>query len=119
MTTGERVKYYREQRKLSQEFISTQLGLNQSQYSRRESGAMKFNTEEIIQLAKVLEIEITDLLSEAPVFHINNQQGGNYSHNVFSPEELIKQYEKRIEDKDAVIALLTKQIEVLQGLVAK
>ncbi len=119
MTTGERVRYYREQRKLSQEFISTQLGLNQSQYSRRESGAMKFNTEEIIQLAKVLELEITDLLSEAPVFNNTNQQGGSFGQYVYHSEELIKQFEKRIEDKDAVIALLTKQIEVLQGLVTK
>ena len=53
MKLHEKVKFYRESKRISQESIAHELGLNQSQYSRRENGSIKFNSEEIALLGKL------------------------------------------------------------------
>lgn len=114
MKIHERIKSIREDKRLSQELLAHELGLSQSQYSRRESGEIKFVAEEIAQLSKALETKIAELYGEeATVFNNNNQQGGNFFGQFGSyinlPEKLIEQYEKRIQEKDELIALLREK----------
>ncbi len=64
MKLHEKIKIVREDKKLSQEFVAYHLGLDQSQYSRRESGEIKFLAEEIVLISKALEVKISELYGE-------------------------------------------------------
>ncbi len=110
MKIHERVKIIREEKKLSQDFIAHELGLSQSQYSRRENGEIKFDVDEILRLSKALETKVSELYGEETnVFNNSNQKGGTFGQFVTIPDKLIEQYEKRLQDKDEIIALLKQQ----------
>jgi transcriptional regulator with XRE-family HTH domain len=114
MKLHEKIKYIREDRKLSQEFIAHELGLSQSQYSRREKGETKFMAEEIIKISNALQTKISELYGEESVtFTINNQSGrvAGYieQYNAVS-DKLLEQYEKRIAEKDEIIQMLKNQL---------
>ena len=119
MKLNERIKFHRENKKLSQEFVGFQLGLNQSQYSRRESGTIKFNTDELEKISKVLDVDISELMGESTVFNNNNQVGGTFAQTIYTSEDVTKQYASIITEKDKTIELLKEQISLLQGLVSK
>lgn len=111
MKLHEKIKHVREDRKLSQEFIANELGLSQSQYSRRESGETKFIAEELIQLSKALETKIADLYGEeSAVFNNNNQKGGAFGQYVTVSDKLIEQFELRIREKDEIIKSLNHRL---------
>ena len=61
MKLHEKVKLLRDDKKLSQDFLAHELGLDQSQYSRREKGEIQFVPEEIKKLSKLLETTISNL----------------------------------------------------------
>lgn len=110
MKIHERVKIIREEKKLSQDFIAHELGLSQSQYSRRENGEIKFDVDEILRLSKALETKVSELYGEETnVFNNSNQKGGTFGQFVTIPDKLIEQYENRLQDKDEIIALLKQQ----------
>lgn len=111
MKLHEKIKHVREERKLSQDYIAHELGLSQSQYSRRESGETKFIAEELIQLSKALETKIADLYGEeSAVFNNHNQKGGSFGQYVTVSDKLIEQFEKRIQDKEDMIKMLKEQL---------
>jgi transcriptional regulator with XRE-family HTH domain len=115
MQLHEKVKFYRESKRLSQESVAFKLGLDQSQYSRRENGTIKFNSDEISQLCSTLEVSPMELFSaESVIFNNTNQQGGNFGQYIALPEELQRQYELRIKEKDEMIELLKEKISNLQ-----
>lgn len=107
MKIHEKIREIRENKKISQASLAYELGLEQSQYSRREKGEIQFIPEEIQKLSKLLETSISNLFSEETiVFNNNDQKGGNFGQYVTMPEKLIEQYELRIQEKDELILLL-------------
>ena len=115
MELHEKVKFFREVKKLSQESIAFELGLNQSQYSRRESGVIKFNSQEILVLSNILEVNPSELFSDQTVVLNNkNQQGGNFAQYISLSAELMEQYEKRLQEKDELIQILKDKISLLE-----
>jgi transcriptional regulator with XRE-family HTH domain len=115
MKLHEKIKHFRELKKLSQENVAYELGLNQSQYSRRENGNIKFNSDEISKLSQVLEVSMTDLFTdESTIFNNNNQKGGFFGQNINIPTELIEQYELRLREKDELIKSLKETIELMK-----
>ena len=117
MKLHEKVKYYREAKRMSQDSVAFQLGLDQSQYSRRENGSIKFNSDEISQLCQVLDVTPLELFnSESVIFNNTNQQGGNFGQYIALPEELQKQYELRIKEKDEMIAILKDELSILKSI---
>jgi transcriptional regulator with XRE-family HTH domain len=78
------------------------LGLNQSQYSRREKGEIPFIPNEIQKLSVLLETSISDLFGEKIAS----------SDTVLIHEKLIAQYELRIKEKDQLIEILKSQINI-------
>ena len=112
MKIHEKIKEVRESKKISQEFIAHKLGLDQSQYSRRESGEIKILAEEIISLFKILETKISELYSEeGNVFNSIDQKGGAFGQYVtIVSDKLIEQFEIRIAEKDVQIKDLKNQL---------
>lgn len=107
MDIATKVKLLREEKKVSQEFIAHELGLSQSQYSRRENGEVKFVAEEIGKLAKLLEVSVSHIYGEETnSFTVHTQNGGNFGQYIQVSEKLIEQYETRLKEKDDMILLL-------------
>jgi transcriptional regulator with XRE-family HTH domain len=111
MEIHERVKFYREAKRMSQDSVAFKLGLDQSQYSRRENGVIKFDSDEITKVCEVLDITPMELFNtESVIFNNTNQQGGNFGQYIALPDDIIKQYELRLKEKDEMIALLKEKI---------
>lgn len=114
MEIFEKVRFFREQKKLSQEFVSTFLNIEQSQFSRRESGQIPFSINELDKLSELFNVNISDFFKEKTViFTSNNQSGDSFGQYISLPDRLIEQYEKRLKEKDEIIALLKEQIKNL------
>lgn len=107
MQLHEKIKSIREEEKLSQNYLAHQLGLDQSQYSRREKGEIPFVPNEIAKIAKLLKTSISNLFDEEI---LNNQK------DVSIDEKLIEQYELRIKEKDEIITVLKEQIKTFLAL---
>jgi transcriptional regulator with XRE-family HTH domain len=60
---GDRLKYFRKLKQLSQEQMADLMYMSQGQYSRLETGSTGFNIERILRAAKILEIDVTQLLN--------------------------------------------------------
>ena len=120
MELHEKVKFYREAKKLSQDSVAYNLGLDQSQYSRRENGTIQFKSDEISKLCETLEISPLELFnSESVIFNNTNQQGGNFGQYISFPEELQKKYELRIKEKDEMINVLKEEISLYKRIQKK
>lgn len=114
MEIFEKVRFFREQKKRSQEYVSTLLNIEQSQFSRRESGQIPFSINELEKLSELFDVDVTHFFkNNTVVFTSNNQSGGSFGQYVSIPDRLIEQYELRIKEKDDLIQLLQEQIEKL------
>jgi transcriptional regulator with XRE-family HTH domain len=116
MTVFEKVKFFREKQGYSQEKLAYHLGIEQSQYSRRENGQVKFSIDEVVAISKILNLDISELVSDQTVvFNSSNQSGGSFGQYINIPESLVIQYEQRLKEKDEMISLLKNMIENLKN----
>jgi transcriptional regulator with XRE-family HTH domain len=68
--TGQKLRFLREYRNYSQEYIAEKLGITQNAYSRIENNQTRLTAERLEKLAIILEISPLELLSERePVIH--------------------------------------------------
>lgn len=79
MILGHKIKKLRELKDLTQEYMAQELGLNQSAYSKIESGASDVSYSKLEKIATVLGLKLEDILSfnEQMVFNVMNNQTGN------------------------------------------
>lgn len=118
MQIHEKIKSIREDKKLSQSFIAFELGLDQSQYSRRENGEIDFTAKELLTLSRKLEIPVSKLYDEeTTVFNNIDQKGGNFGQYVSISEKLIEQYDLLLAEKDKRIMEKDKRISELELLI--
>lgn len=111
MNLHHRIKDIREEKKLSQEYMANKLTLSQSQYSRREKGEVKFLADELLSIARILEVSVAQLYGEANnSFAVHTQNGGNFGQYISVPEKLIEQYEARLNEKDDLIQILKEKV---------
>jgi transcriptional regulator with XRE-family HTH domain len=106
---NEKIKELRKIRGISQDEVACELGLSQSQYSRREKGEIKFLVDEILKISKILKVSVAHIYGEENTsFTLHTQNGGVFGQYITVHEKLIEQYEKRIKEKDELIELLKK-----------
>lgn len=109
MKVYEKIKKYRIDKNYSQESVAYELGLSQSQYSRRENGQIVFNIDEILKLVDVFDISLNDLFED---FVEKKSDFGNTPSKddarevVLVPRKLIELYELRIKEKAEMIKIL-------------
>lgn len=63
-----KIRQLRKINELSQENIAFELGLSQSQYSRRENGVMDFTVKEIIKISSLFGVSYEDIINEEDLF---------------------------------------------------
>ncbi|WP_295794671.1 helix-turn-helix transcriptional regulator [Mucilaginibacter sp.] len=116
---GKKIRTLRELKGYSQDYVAGKLDIAQNTYSKIESNQTKLNTDILERIAEVLEVSITDLLSEEPI--VLNFNGVN--HGAQGKFDLIEHfhsgqkelYEKIIASKDEEIARMQKIIDALLG----
>lgn len=67
-TIGYRIRKHREAKDLSQENIAFELGLSRSAYNKIETGTTSPNTNRLQEIAKVLEVDITEFFKDSKAF---------------------------------------------------
>jgi len=114
---GQKIRFIREIRGLSQENIATKLGIAQNSYSKIENNQVKLESKLLLKIAEVLEVSPMDILSMQPAiinFKTSASEQNNYhnENDSFTPahKEL---FERLISNKDAEISRLNKIIEDL------
>lgn len=98
----------RNEKNITQEDMAFRLGMNQSQYSRREVGAVKISKKEWDKIAKVLETSLEEIYEpEDGVYIINNENangnfGNNNTYNAFSDfaVETMRKYIEHLEEEN-------------------
>ena len=102
----------RKERNITQEEFAFKLGLETSNYNRRENGITKISTKEWDKMAKVLETTLDAIYEpEDGVYIINNENAnGTYSgsHNHFGNNndfifETMKKYILKLEEENATL----------------
>lgn len=105
MEIFEKIRALREEKQFSQEAIALELNLSQSQYSRRESGEILFNVEEIKKIAAIFDCSISFLFDDQLPSSPNSLEI-----ILDLKREVIAQYEKRLQEKDELIQFLKKKV---------
>jgi transcriptional regulator with XRE-family HTH domain len=78
MNIGTNIKNIRELKNFSQEYVSTEIGLSQSTYSRIENGTAPVKIDTLQRIAEVLEVDLSTLISTTNIFNFKdatNQYG--------------------------------------------
>ena len=58
----ERMKKLRQERKLSQEDVATKINTTPQNYGKYENGVFQISVDMLLQVARVLEVEVTEIL---------------------------------------------------------
>ncbi len=108
------IRKYREIRGFSQEYMASQLDINQASYAKIESSTTKLTVDRLFAISKLLETGFLDLLDlkKHPIYSSYNNEDG-IKHQEFQNlyEENKKVYEKLLQSKDEQIELLKSLLE--------
>lgn len=124
MQIGEKIKTVREVKKLSQEDMAHHLGMSPNGYAKLERGESRLYMKKLEEIAKILEIDILDLLAITPQSVViigergvlNNTHGTNqYYDNDVNKDELLKAKDVIIEQQKQQIELLREMVQMLKG----
>lgn len=119
MMLGHKIKKIRELKDLTQEFMAAKLGLNQSGYSKIESGTIDVSYSKLEKIAAVFGMKVEDIVSfnEQMVFNVmNNQNGQNglvINNNTPASENEKNLYEKQIDTLKEEINYLKSVLDKL------
>jgi len=86
----EKIKTFRELKNFTQEYMAEKLGISQAAYSKIESGATKLSYSKIVDIAKVFEVQVEELLafdSQKYFNSFNNVKGSNNGSVTINVEE--------------------------------
>lgn len=72
MKIGEKLKYYREQNRLSQQDVANRLGTSRQSISRWETDKCYPDLDNLVLLGKVYQVTLDELLDEA-ICHVNKE----------------------------------------------
>ncbi|UUC47256.1 helix-turn-helix domain-containing protein [Flavobacterium cerinum] len=113
-TVGAKIRHLRKTRGYSQEEVAEKLNISQSAYARIENGESQSWASHIEQLSVIFEVKPKSFLSK----HKDNTSTKKQKDKLLLRdslivlnevyEKLIDQYEKRLQEKDELIALLKK-----------
>lgn len=113
MKIGEKIRLIRTKANLSQEAIAEKLNMSAKNYSNLESEKSKFSFQQVVEVAKVLDINILELLTtgDNEVAYIRDEQKGK---GYLISKTLPMTYEALKQDCE----YLTEKITLLDTLLA-
>jgi transcriptional regulator with XRE-family HTH domain len=109
--TGQKLRVYREFRNYSQEYIAEKLGITQNAYSRIETNQTRLTADRLRQIADILNIPVTCLMSDTePELSFGNVNGSSDRHALELLENTRHLYDQIIRTKDEKIVALEDEI---------
>ncbi len=133
MVLNDKIRILREMKNWTQEEMAEKMQMSKSGYSKIERGQSKMTTEKLEQIAAIFDVDVTELLSMGlnGTFNLIKENGNqsNYYGNseslsyeidklklmIAHQEELLKQKEIIIAQKETENALLKTLVETLQN----
>lgn len=113
----DKIRKIREFKGYKQESIAEKLKISQRAYSSIENGKTQLTIERLVEIAKILDVSIMEILELESNTIFNNNFNNNATHNqgnlIFKKddfEEQRKLYERIIEMKDKEIEFLREQL---------
>jgi len=120
MILGNKIKKLRELHNYTQEYMAIELEMTQAGYSKIETGDTDVPFSRLENIAKILDVKVTDLINfdEKVLLNYGNvgTNEGNGTVNNYRDDEMIKKLEQQYE---ARITSLEKEIERLYKLLEK
>jgi transcriptional regulator with XRE-family HTH domain len=119
----EKIHFFRQRRKWSQEEMAARLGISTNGYAKIERGESDISLTRLKQIAKVLEIELVELFNfgEKNVFYVigdNTLQNCHPFSNIHSannPDEMKMQFQ--LEKLYLIVQQQSKEIEYLKEII--
>ncbi len=143
MTIQEKIRSLREKNDLTQADMAERMNLSQNGYAKIERGDTQLKLEKLEQIANLFEMDLIELLSindkgnvflASDSFHSQNQENFHNIHNYYGEnekellakieklelsvsykDELLKQQEKMLADKEREINMLNEFIQALKN----
>lgn len=113
------MRILREVNGYTQEYIASELGINQNTYSKLESGQTRLTVDRVKKLAELYKVDSEYFLAdETPVINYNtgvNSHGGPIHTYNSNDSELIKNlYDQLLEEKNEKIKILQTELANMQ-----
>ena len=126
MSTGNNIKKIRELKNLTQEYVAEQIGVSRRWYMMMENDEATIKDENLHKISQILKVDFNELknfdnkkifnsyftdnaTNQGNVFYIENE---NLKREKESFEVQIKLYKELIFDKDKLIAVLEKSLNL-------
>jgi len=114
MDIGLNIKKIRELKGYSQDYMASQLEISQRQFSRIEKNEVDLNLSRLTEISKLLEVTPSQILGFDEKFIFQNCEAPSAfakTHNYYAFSEKERElYEKALQDKEEIIALLKEQL---------
>mgnify|MGYP002755027348 CR=1 FL=1 len=129
MKINDKVRLIRELRNWSQENMAQKLGMSTNGYAKLERGETRLNIPRLEQIAKLLQIDLNELLSidERSVICLVNENSQHSNNYYAAPQELtneikrlqllLSHQEALIKQKDELLTQQRREIETLHLLI--
>lgn len=128
MKTHEKIREKREEKKWSQEYMATQLGLSPNGYAKIERGETRLTVQRLIELAEILEMDFLDLI-QGEIQHLNYKVGNYHINNgrdctiygVSEHKDLQHELEKLkliIQHQEQLLAQQKRELAMTQKMLA-
>lgn len=115
MTLEKKIKFIREFRNYSQEYMAFRLGISQNAYSRIELGKSKLTVEKAKLIAEIFNLDLSELLNENASFIISDEIDEINPNTNSDTEEQIIHYQERIKTLKSELQLAhQRELELLE-----
>ena len=102
MDLVERIRHFREKKRIKQSELSEALGIDSSNYSRIEKRGKQMSVEQLEKIARVLDVSVAELLSDEALISNPSRE---------------KELEEQIKQKDELINVLLNRKEYIEEAV--
>ncbi|PAM91429.1 transcriptional regulator [Flavobacterium sp. IR1] len=108
-----KIKSIRELKNYTQEYMADQLGVTQAGYSKIEKGKTVLSFEKLVEIARILEISVEDIISFDSQRYFNNfnRVKGNNNGSILINSDNSEALKKLYEDKISLLEKLLYQTE--------
>lgn len=119
LSFGNRIREVREKAGFTQEYLASELGVSQRAYSKLETGETQIKGEVLFQIAKVLSVDLIDLIPQEPAltyYNYKTHNGHAIGHFIGDVEKIEELYKTVIASKDHEIENLKEMVSMLKQL---
>jgi helix-turn-helix domain-containing protein len=131
MSVNDKIRTIRETRNWSQEDMAEKMNMSKNGYAKIERGETKLNLHKLEQIANIFNIDVLELIKNDDknvLFFMNDHNTNYYGSNenltseidllkltILHKDELLKQRDLVIEQKDSEISALKEIISLLKS----